>query len=952
MHRNPHLQTTAGTTAPPDAPPDADGSGTTGASDTVPRPDTHAAPASPQSQPPGGLPAKAAPSASAPRPTPAPVLDPEGHPDLSGTPGTPARAAAPVRFPANRAANTTVTLHGRAPRAPLPPQARPQPSALDEELGRVSDLPLPDARQRRPSWSLNPGPDWKTFADGDIQPEALPPRYQYGREIGRGGQGRILTVFDSDLGRPVAMKTTLDPSHKDPDAARRFIHEVQITGQLEHPNIIPVYELGRLGSGEIFYTMRLVEGRTLAEVIHGLAEGHAETLGEFGRVRLVTILQQICQGMAFAHARGVLHRDLKPANILLGNYGEVTVVDWGCARIMPQGPHSGYPLPDTLEHSENRPVLTYRNRQEDATLTGTVQGTPTYMAPEQAAGDLDRLSPRTDVYALGAILYELLTLKPPFEGENVDARLKAVLSAELIPPRQRAPNQEIPVELEEICLKCLSRDPENRFTSALELYTALESYLEGTLALERRRQEAARCVNFGMTLAHEYEQLIPQHDRLKEQTRRQEREIAPWEAVQRKTRLWRNLDRLEQLQRQQIDKLSQAVRVFHQALSYDSSNREARQSLARLYWSQFQDAERRRDQHDSLYFEALVREFDDGQYARALQGDGRISVKTTPTNARVRIHVYESVYRQLKLQALPQTYSTPIRDLTLPRGSYVLVLKARGHQETRLPIYLGRQYDLSLELRLLQPRESGPDFVHIPGGVFISGGDEAATNGRERNQQWVDDFLIQRYPVTCSQYLEFLNALEAENPGSSRRHAPRPGDSESCYWSQDDEGCWHLPARGLVGQPWDALWPVVGISWEDTQAWCAWRSRVEQREIRLPTGEEWEKAGRGVDGRYFPWGDTFDPSFCKMRDSRATPAMIEPVETFKTDCSPYGVRDMAGGVSEWCSDWFNPQQRLRLLRGGAWNTTAGPCRLASRHGEPPTSVFPWLGFRVVKTIQS
>lgn len=880
---------------------------------------------------------------------------------------------------ARLATAATVTLPGRLPaHAPTTAGAASGKHTLDPGAFVPSSPEAEggEAALSRPAWRLSPATDWQTSSDGDIRPESLPSRYLYGREIGRGGQGRILTVFDSDLGRPVAMKTTLDPSQQDPEAARRFIHEVQITGQLEHPNIIPVHELGRLGSGEIFYTMKLVEGRTLGEILQGLAAGHAETVAEFGRVRLIAVLQQICQGVAFAHARSVLHRDLKPSNILLGSFGEVTVVDWGCARIMrdaqahehegqeleqhgperqgpgqhgpvPQAPEQHGPEQHGPEQHKLKPVMTVRNRQEDATVTGTVQGTPTYMAPEQAAGELERLSPRTDVYALGAILYEILTLKPPFEAANVEARLDAVLHAPLIPPRQRAPQLNIPAELEEICLKCLARDPDARFPTAVALNAALEEYLEGTMALERRQQEAQKCVNFGLALAHEYEQLTPQLERLKEQTRRQEREIAPWEAVKRKVKLWRNLEKLEQLQRQQIDKLSQAVRVFHQALSHDSSNREARQSLARLYWSQFQDAERRRDQQDSLYFEALVREFDDGQYAQALQGDGRISIKTYPDGAKVQVQVYESVYRQLKLKALPHKLTTPLRDLTLPRGSYVLVLKAKGHRETRLPIYLGRQYDLSLEVRLLKNDGLEDQFVFVPGGVFISGGDDAATNGRERNQQWVDDFLIQRHPVTCAQYLAFLNAMEAAQPGTSRAHAPRASDSETCYWSLGEDSRWQLPSRSLVGQPWDEQWPVVGISWEDAQSYCQWMSRRLGRTLRLPTGEEWEKAGRGVDGRYFPWGDSFDPSFCKMRDSRSTPAMLEPVETFKTDVSPYGVSDMAGGVSEWCSDWFNPQQRLRLLRGGAWNTTAGPCRLASRHGEPPASAFPWLGFRPV-----
>lgn len=798
----------------------------------------------------------------------------------------------------------------------------------------------PGTGDRDAGWSILPDPSWQESAPDPLE---LPSRYRLGREIGRGGQGRILTVFDTALGRPVALKTTL-PGTRAPQLTRRFVQEGQITGQLEHPNIVPVYELGTLETGEVFYTMKLVEGRSLAEVLAGLSRQDPEVVQSFGRIRLLGVLQQVCQAVAFAHARGVLHRDLKPSNILLGKFGEVTVVDWGCATVRhEEQPHT--PAPDLPT------VVTFRTQQEDRTIIGTVQGTPAYMAPEQAEGDLERTSVRTDIYALGAILYEMLTLRPPVEGPDVEARLMAVRTQRIVPPRVRTPGLGIPQELEEICLKCLERRPEDRYASALELHAALDAWLDGTLASERRAREALHIAKTGHELAREYEMLSQKLYRQREQARKLEHETAPWESPRQKGRLWRALALQEQLEARQISALGEAVRAFNQALSHDPACSEARQGLARLYWSQFQEAELRRDRHDILYFEALVRELNDGQYTEALKGTGRVSLSTWPTPAKVRILTWKE--RQRRLQAIPLRglYSTPLQYLEMPRGSYLLEVRRKGFATARVPVMLVRQANLGLELTLLREEELPAGFSYVPAGAYVCGGDHQAEGALDRHQVWVDGFLMRRFPVTCREYLEFLNVLEQREPGSGLTRSPRPSSSHEVYWVQDDAGRIVMPASAPFGCPWNPDWPVLSISWDDAVAYCRWLGETLRRPVRLPTGAEWEKAARGVDGRFFPWGDFFDPTFAKTRDSRPGRPVPEPVGRFPVDTSPYGIQDMAGSIAEWCMDWFNQRQGLKILKGGAWNETAGACRAAARRGEGLQEVFPGVGFRVIIPIQ-
>ena len=311
-----------------------------------------------------------------------------------------------------------------------------------------------------------PQPGHVQISTGEFLPETRD-RYTLSRLHATGGLGRVWLARDASLGRDVALKEIRPERIDNPNLWARFLKEAQITGQLEHPGIVPVYELShRSTDKQPFYTMRFIRGRTLSEACR--AYHQRRRLGESGPLEvrnLLTALVGVCNAVAYAHSRGVVHRDLKPQNVVLGDYGEVMVLDWGLARLMDQ-PETG---------SDDLPVIVEPATADGATVQGQVIGTPAYMAPEQAEGRLDRLDQRTDVYGLGAILYEILAGQPPFRGENTHDVLAKVRTLDPEPPRVIWPG--VPRALEAICRKALAKRQDDRYASASELATEVQHWL-------------------------------------------------------------------------------------------------------------------------------------------------------------------------------------------------------------------------------------------------------------------------------------------------------------------------------------------------------------------------------------------------------------------------------------------------------------------------------------------
>jgi serine/threonine-protein kinase len=334
--------------------------------------------------------------------------------------------------------------------------------------------PLEWDGERAAGLTLPPAEVW---AAGDA-------RYEEDRLIGEGGMGAVVLHRDRHVGRNVAIKTIRQELADDATARTRFVREARLQGQLEHPAIVPVYDIGRHADGTAYFTMKRVHGVTLAEVIEQLADGQQDVAERFTPRRLLAAFGSVCLAVDFAHRRGVIHRDLKPANIMLGDYGEVYVLDWGVAKILDEADEPS-PIDAPSDGGSTRP--------------GVIVGTVGYMAPEQLLGD--PLAPPADVYALGAILFEILTLTPLHDARSLESFAKEIRSGVESRPSRRAPHLEVVPELDDICLQATALTPEERYPSARALHEAVEAYLEGQRDVERRRKLAEKHASSARELA-------------------------------------------------------------------------------------------------------------------------------------------------------------------------------------------------------------------------------------------------------------------------------------------------------------------------------------------------------------------------------------------------------------------------------------------------------------------
>ncbi|MBI4615485.1 MAG: protein kinase [Planctomycetes bacterium] len=343
-------------------------------------------------------------------------------------------------------------------------------------------------------------------------------RYPALGSLGRGGMGEVLLVRDPEIGRDLAAKVILGGTLADQKALEKFLVEAQVTGQLEHPNIVPVHELDVAPDGRVYFTMKRVRGKDLEKVLreeatsnsdtarereHGHGHGHGTRStntdtdtdkhkgedGAYSLVRLLEVFLKVCDAVAFAHAMGVTHRDLKPANVMVGEFGEVLVMDWGLAKVRGHADRAAAQVTPDLSGAEVARRARGRAGADEEplrTMAGSIVGTPAYMSPEQARGDIEALDERSDVYSLGAILFQILTLSRPFTGGNVWMILHKVMQGELVPPSERAPERHVPRELEAAVLKAMAKSPARRYASVAGLRADIEAYLGGrTLAAAR-----------------------------------------------------------------------------------------------------------------------------------------------------------------------------------------------------------------------------------------------------------------------------------------------------------------------------------------------------------------------------------------------------------------------------------------------------------------------------------
>ena len=364
---------------------------------------------------------------------------------------------------------------------------------LERETGRSSVTVSHYLEHRLAQEAESDTPD---FSPPEPQSEPGSGFFELKKVVATGGMGAILSAQDQNILRTVAVKVMHAAPDMTEDRIHRFVAEARITGQLEHPNIVPLYEMGVAADGTIFYTMRLVEGVTLSDILFDIRVGNKNAITRYPLGQLLTMFQKVCDAMAYAHSRGVAHRDLKPDNIMIGEFGEVLVMDWGLAKLLPEAAAAdGSPEEETT-------VSGRQVRDPFHTLNGLVKGTPRYMAPEQAEGKIDQIDERTDIYSLGAILYTILTLRPPVQGDNVREVLEKVVTGEITPPTaynlqtgngmvppasddevayslSHCPDRKIPAALSAVTMKAMARLQADRYQSVAELQKEIAAYQGG-----------------------------------------------------------------------------------------------------------------------------------------------------------------------------------------------------------------------------------------------------------------------------------------------------------------------------------------------------------------------------------------------------------------------------------------------------------------------------------------
>lgn len=788
-------------------------------------------------------------------------------------------------------------------------------------------------------------------------------RYTMIARIGEGGMGVVYRVMDPDLQRTMALKVLRVELCRRPSVVRRFVEEARVTAQLQHPGIVPVHEIGALADGRVYFTMKEVEGRTLRELIREAHMGVGQE--ERALRRLIEAFRKVCEAVAYAHAAGVIHRDLKPGNIMVGDYGEVLVLDWGLARLR----EVGSPFTDLSSDSSGA-----------LTQDGSIPGTPWYMSPEQAAGAREALSPASDVYALGAILYEIMVGLPPHAELGPAEALRQARGGLRARPsevlRARGRSGLTHPELEAILVRATALAPRERTPDAARLSAEVGAWLEG----DWRREQALGLVSEADLLAPRIAELRSRAERLAERASATLQLVPSSAPVSEKLTAWETLDEVARLlQEAEIAEVDWAQRL-HAALNLAPALDEAHQRLADHYRRELALAEASGDVQGAVRYLRLLQIHDRGDNQDWIEGRGGLTLITDPPAAEVLLYRYQQQERRLVPHLERSLGQTPIVDLPLPMGSFLLALRREGYEEVRYPVHIGRGErwggvapgEVAPRPVSLPPAGSlSPEEVYVPAGWYASGLKMRGAGSSDLPvRRWLDGFVIQRHPVTNADYLNFLNSLvtcgrlEEALAWVPRERAANQGERGAMVYGQGEDGRFYL-REDTDGDMWSPDWPVVMVDWWCGQAYARWLAERSGLPWRLPIAREVEKASRGVDGRDYPWGDAFDATFCCMAGSHRGRPCLASVYAFPIDESPYGVRGTAGNTRTWCLDAAEHMDAIyprpsevalpadrnagRTYMGGNWNAPPDVCKIARRPQVVSALRTPTTGFRLARS---
>ena len=752
----------------------------------------------------------------------------------------------------------------------------------------------------------------------------ITPRYELQGEIARGAMGRILAGWDLHLGRAVAVKVLRKAAAKDFDRVR-FLEEAQVTGQLQHPNIMPLYELGRLRD-QVAFVMKRIEGTSLKQIITSTRRGDLAIMKKFPRNRLLHAYQQLSMAVSYAHSQGVVHRDLKPSNVMMGDFGEVLLLDWGLCKIMGAGARS-----------------TRSTSERWKTVQGQIIGTPAYMAPEQAGGLISEVDARTDVYGLGAILYHLLTYRPPFTGKSNREIVNRVLEEEVIPARIRAPHNRIPEALDAICMKALSRSPSKRYQSADELGNAIQEFLDRptNAALPTQTKEIQKWITAGRKALEQKESLLEDAAILSDTIEMEKSALDLQDSPQKQTASWAAQRSMQSVRERIAASTADAIHLFSQALGADPDNISARTALVDLLTNELEGARLKGDLQQIAFYRAMLKQHDRGHLADMLEGRGSLHLDVQPPSAQIHLSRMRVDGAVLRPEAYERLADPPIELNGLEDGIYALTLDAPGHATVKTTFAISPARCTRLRIRLIGHNMVPEGFVHIPAGTFLMGPRHHPS--RVPTEQALPDCVIQRYPVTAAEYLEFLRDIRQADPESAAKRLPRLSSPWKQLWPSD------LLERGSLSEleGWSDDLPIVGVCASDAIAYARWLGERLNRRFRLPSEEEWEKAARGSEGRTFPWGNDWNPALCACPES--WPHEYPPkVTEFSDDRSTSQVHGLAGGVREWTGSRSIGRVERLVIKGGSFRSNSSEGRaLWTRDVVVPTYSTLDLGFRLV-----
>lgn len=724
--------------------------------------------------------------------------------------------------------------------------------------------------------------------------------------IGIGGFGAVYAATEPGLKRKLALKVLRPRYRNQKERIMAFIREARITAQIAHPNIVPVHRIGVFEDAGCYFSMKRIGGETLRAILKKLSENRNGYRKKFPLPRLLDIFMGACQGVNYAHQNGICHCDLKPENIMVGNFGEVLVMDWGMARYLP-----GYGQEDS------DPVLQEKRQ---------MGGTPVFMAPEHLSLSSNEATIKSDIYALGCVLYSILTLKTsPFEGaETLEEIQKKVVQEKLPPPRKCVSSDTlIPRELESICLKAMSRMPEKRYDSVNDLLEDLRNYRDG---LPVAAYSPSPIYKFGkFVFRHPVVPVVlflslltwcafSLYSFFQEKLQVESlRHVSVRTFRDGEKRLLQAKRKVLQLDKGSLDVIK--MQMLENAIAADVADAEAdfkstldiieripasyrnphyvTMTAKKIFLSYADFCHLTRNDEKLNNFTALCEKkwkdiFDqlrktdpqfNSLFSRALSATGTVILKNV---SGIKWRIEDNSGRMVTLQT-----NTPKEEISekvqLPVGLYTVIAETADGRIKRIPVRSSLSVQYSADLSI--PSSIPPGMVFIPGGEFAHIPD--ISNGFRR-KSIENDFLIKQTEVTVAEYLEFWRTLKDKKLKKlyASYYFDHSGTLQSLR-SWDENG--KLLRKGL-----SLNHPVTGISGFAADAFCDYLSKKFKRPIQLPTRSQWSKAAGGIDGTEYSWGNEY-------ADGKAVinKAGFQAVGSMPGDCSIYGVYDLSGNVREF-----------------------------------------------------